>query len=408
MALGHPTSTWTSYLNTAGSGLQTPETRRAVADFLDLEATVGSYFAERAYGELLNGGVYQAVSDLFGCRAEDVALSDSATRAWHSAVALLDLTARDVVWTTPFEWAGNLLLLRHLQRTAGFTIREVPLTPAGDLDLDWCAAELTDDVALFSVTQMPSCTGAATPLGPVAELLRGRRTLLVVDACQAAGLIPVDLTATPADLFTATGKKSLLGPRGTGISVISEKFRAAAAEPVSVDVHTHGFAPDGRIGRSDRSARVFELGEKAVASFVGLETALRQARSNDWGRITALSLALRDGARQVPGIRVHATGSHHTGIICVTHERLPAAELWERLCLAGVACWLIDGAHTPGYLLRAGVPAAVRLAVGPRTTAEEVAFGLDALTTVARAAGPASPAAPSDTPAGPALAPAGS
>ncbi|MEV0125252.1 aminotransferase class V-fold PLP-dependent enzyme [Streptomyces sp. NPDC050703] len=372
------TARWRSYLNTAGSGLQSRETREAVADYLTLEGTVGSYFAERAYAELLDEGVYRGVARLFNCPREAVALSDSATRAWHSGVAGLTLTPRDVVWTTPYEWAGNLLFLRNLRRTAGFTIREIPLTPRGDVDVDWCEHHISDRVALISVTHMPSCTGAVTPLAPFSALVRDRRALLVVDACQSAGNVPIDLAATPVDLLTANGKKSLLAPRGTGFAVMSSRFRASA-DPVSVDVHTHAFAPGGGIRRLTEGARRFELGEKSVQAFVGFETAVRQARHNDWDRTAALSRELRVRAGQIPGLRVHAPGSHHTGILCVTHERLTPERLWHALCRAGVACWLIDGAHTPNYLLRAGIPQAVRLAVGPRTTREEIDYAIGVL-----------------------------
>ncbi|MGW7688479.1 aminotransferase class V-fold PLP-dependent enzyme [Streptomyces asiaticus] len=372
------TTPWRSYLNTAGSGLQSRETREAVLDYLTLEGTVGSYFAERAYAELLEDGVYRSLAQLFNCSPQDVAMSDSATRAWHSAVAALPLTERDIVWTTPYEWAGNLLFLKNAQRTAGFTIEEIPLTPDGDVDVEWCHRHISDRVALVSVTHMPSCTGVVTALEPFSRLVRDRRTLLVVDACQSAGQIPLDLAATPVDLLTATGKKSLLGPRGTGFAVMSPRFRQAA-EPVSVDVHTHAFAPGGGIRRLTRGARRFELGEKSLSSFVGLDRALRQARTNDWDRTAALSRRLREGARQIPGLRVHAPGTWHTGIICVTHERLDPEQLWHQLCRAGVACWLIDGAHTPNYLQRGGVPRAVRLAVGPRTTQQEIDYALGAL-----------------------------
>ncbi|WP_369211076.1 aminotransferase class V-fold PLP-dependent enzyme [Streptomyces flavofungini] len=372
------TERWRSYLNTAGSGLQSRETRKAVADYLTLEGTVGSYFAERAYAELIEEGVYRSLAELFNCDRDDVAMSDSATRAWHSAVAGLTLTARDIVWTTPYEWAGNLLLLRNLQRTAGFSLQEIPCTPRGDVDIDWCHRHISDRVALISLTHMPSCTGAVTPLGPFSELVRDRRTLLVVDACQSAGNVPIDLTATPVDLLTANGKKSLLAPRGTGFAVMSSRFRAGA-EPVSVDVHTHAFAPGGGIRRLTESARRFELGEKSVPAFVGFDTALRQARGNDWDRTAALSRELRERAGRIPGLRVHAPGTQHTGIMCVTHDRLTPERLWHALCRAGVACWLIDGAHTPNYLLRAGIDHAVRLAVGPRTTRGEIDYAIGVL-----------------------------
>ncbi|WP_326618772.1 aminotransferase class V-fold PLP-dependent enzyme [Streptomyces decoyicus] len=372
------TDPWRSYLNTAGSGLQSVETRKAVADYLTLEGVIGSYFAERAYAELIEDGVYRSLAELFNCPQDAVAMSDSATRAWHCAVAGLFLTERDIVWTTPYEWAGNLLFLKNAQKTAGFSIQEIPLTPAGDVDVEWCRRHIDDRVALLSLTHMPSCTGTVTPLAPFSELVRDRRTLLTVDACQSAGQIPIDLAATPVDLLTATGKKSLLGPRGTGFAVMSPRFREAA-EPVSVDVHTHAFAPGGGIRHLTGSARRFELGEKSVSSFVGLDTALRQARSNDWGRMADLSRELRERAGQIPGLNVHAPGTHHTGIICVTHERLGPEPLWHELCRAGVACWLIDGAHTPNYLLRGGIRHAVRLAVGPRTTSQEIDYAIGVL-----------------------------
>ncbi|GGV19859.1 aminotransferase class V [Streptomyces filipinensis] len=376
------TTEWRSYLNTAGSGLQSRETRKAVADYLTLEGVIGSYFAERAYAEVTEDGVYRSLAELFNCPQDAVAMSDSATRAWHSAVAGLSLTERDIVWTTPYEWAGNLLFLKNAQRAAGFSIQEIPLTEAGDVDVEWCRHHIDDRVALLSLTHMPSCTGVVTPLAPFSQLVRDRRTLLTVDACQSAGQIPIDLAATPVDLLTATGKKSLLGPRGTGFAVMSERFRQAA-EPVSVDVHTHAFVPGGDIRHLTGSARRFELGEKSVASFVGLDVALRQARSNDFDRMAGLSRQLRERAGQIPGLRVHAPGTHHTGIICVTHARLASEPLWRQLCRAGVACWLIDGAHTPRYLLRRGIRQAVRLAVGPRTTPQEIDYAIGVLEEIA-------------------------
>ncbi|MFD0547731.1 aminotransferase class V-fold PLP-dependent enzyme [Streptomyces rectiviolaceus] len=144
-------------------------------------------------------------------------------------------------------------------------------------------------------------------------------------------------------------------------------------------MHTHAFVPGGGIRHLTAGARKFELGEKSVSAFVGFDTALRQARSNDWDRTAGLSQELRERARQIPGLRVHAPGTQHTGIICVTHEHLGPEPLWHELCRAGVACWLIDGAHTPNYLLRSGIPRAVRLAVGPRTTQLEIDHAIHVL-----------------------------
>lgn len=381
----HLSVPWKAYLNTAGSGLQTPQTRKAVRSYLELEEVVGSYFSERAYGDLLDGDLYQAAAALFHCRADDVSMFDSATRAWHTIISAFPLGPRDVVWTTPYEWAGNLFHLRRLQRSAGFRLQEIPFGSDGGIDLDWCHQNISDDVALISITHIPSCSGAVTPLAPLSSLVRGRRSMLAVDACQSAGLVPIRLTETPVDLLTVTGKKALLGPRGTGMAIVSERFRTAA-EPVSIDVHTHEFARDGRIEPTASGARRFELGEKCVSSFVGLTNALHEAAQNDWLGIEARSAHLLNRVREIPGITVHTSQERIVGIVSVSHRALPAEQLWQRLCEAGIGCWLIQGAHTPNYLLRQDLRQAVRLSVGPRTTIAEIDCAADALADISRRA----------------------
>jgi selenocysteine lyase/cysteine desulfurase len=194
--------------------------------------------------------------------------------------------------------------------------------------------------------------------------------------------VPIDLAATPVDLLTATGKKALLGPRGTGLAVVSERLRDLAV-PDSIDVHTHDFDPSGEIRPSTAGARRYELGEKCVSSFVGLKTALDQAAMNDWEKIERHSAALLDAVRSIPGIEVYTAGQRNIGIVSLNHRALPAELLWDSLCDAEVACWLICGEHTPNFLLRQGVRRAVRLAVGPRTEPAEIEYAVGVLTEIA-------------------------
>ena len=86
----------------------------------------------------------------------------------------------------------------------------------GYLDPDELRAALTPKTRLVALTHAANVLGTVQPIGAIAPIVREAGALLLVDAAQSAGVVPIDLRATPIDLLAFPGHKSLYGPTGTG------------------------------------------------------------------------------------------------------------------------------------------------------------------------------------------------
>ncbi|SFZ78735.1 aminotransferase class V-fold PLP-dependent enzyme [Chitinimonas taiwanensis] len=359
------------HLNTAGAGLPADVVSRSMCHYLQQEAQRGAYETELAHAEILEHGVYQSIAQLIGAQASDIALFDSATRAWHGLLRLCRFGPADRVWVTPYEYAGNLIALINWQRQYGFQLEVIPLDPHGDIDLAWMRRHLDDAVALISVVHVPSGCGTVSPLHEIATLVAGRRCWFVVDACQSVGQIPIDIRSLGCDVLTAAGRKFLRGPRGTAFAYLSPRFRAAVP-PDFCDLHVaqvqglHGY----RV--APHSARIYELAERNMAAVVGLHAAVQYHLGRDTRNAEAVFAQLMQGLAKVPDTRLIAPGTRQQGIISFQHRKRPAGEIVDRLRARGFNSWVMTGHHTPILMEALGVDTAVRLSVHYYNSSEQI------------------------------------
>jgi selenocysteine lyase/cysteine desulfurase len=366
------------HLNTAGAGLMPDPVVSAMVDCVRREAATGAYETERFYDDVLQKQVYLKLGALLGAPADDIALFDSATRAWCAVVCRLDLGPIDRVWVTPYEYAGNLISLQNLRDRTGCLIELIPLLPNGDLDLEWMRASISDEVAFVSITAVPSGCGIVNPIAEIGRILAGQRCFYAVDACQVVGQLDIDVTRIGCDLLTGAGRKFLRGPRGTGFAYVAPRLRDAlrlefhdlhVARATSLDDHLV----------EDDSARVLELAERTTAAIVGLDAALAHAErvgAFDNGDVLQ---ALRAGVGAVPGMELITPGTVQSGIVSFRHESVPAERIRSELGQRGINAWTIRGDHTPLYLSRRGIDTAVRASVHYYNTVAEVDVAVRAL-----------------------------
>jgi selenocysteine lyase/cysteine desulfurase len=366
------------HLNTAGSGLMPEPVVEAMTECVRREAAAGCYETEGHYDDILQRGVYQRLGRLLGApgSGEDVAVFDSATRAWWSVVSRLDLGPTDRVWVTPYEYAGNLISLFTVRDRTGCTIETIPLRAGGDLDLDWIAANISDQVALVSVTHIPSGCGIVNPVAEIGRILRPYRCWFAVDACQSVGQVPLDVAGIGCDLLTGAGRKFLCGPRGTGFAYASPELRAAL-RPDFADLHVARVSSPTAVTVEDRSARVLELAERTTAAVLGLHAAvghhLDLAEENAAFPGKDVVESLYATLAELPGIELLAPGEARSGLLSFRHDTLAAERIRDELAARRINAWMISGDHTPLYLSARGVHTAVRVSVHHYNTCDEVA-----------------------------------
>jgi cysteine desulfurase / selenocysteine lyase len=311
-----PGAAHVAHLNNAGAALMPEPVVEALESHLRREAQIGGYEAEEeSWGRIEH--TYEFVASLIGCAPDEVALVENATRAWDMAFYAFSFAPGDRILTTQAEYASNYIALRQVADRAGASVEFLPEDEAGGVDVGALENALDERVKLVSLVHVPTQSGIVQPAAAVGRVTRAAGVPLLLDACQSVGQMPVDVGEIGCDMLSATGRKFLRGPRGTGFLYVRRDL-IERLEPPLLDLHAAEWQEDGtyRI-RSD--ARRFENWESYVAGRIGLGVAAAYARR--WGleeireRVVALAAALRERLAETPGVTVHDVGRELCAIV---------------------------------------------------------------------------------------------
>jgi selenocysteine lyase/cysteine desulfurase len=320
------------HLNNAGAALMPATVLDRVIAHVRLEARLGGYEAA-AREEAALEEVYCSGARLLGCRPDEIAVVDSATRAWTMAFYAIPFQPGDRILTSVAEYASNFIAYLHLAQRHDLRVEVVPNDETGQLCVPTLRERIDDRVRLISLTHVPTNSGLVNPAAEVGAVAREAGVLYLLDACQSAGQLPLDVTKLGCDLLSITGRKYLRGPRGTGLLYVRRDVLNELAPPI-LDLHAAQWtAPDRYLMRPD--TRRFETWECNVAAKLGLGAALDYAMS--WGlpairdRIYWLADDLRNQLSELPGVRVHDVGAEQCGIVTFTVVDLPAEQVKELL-----------------------------------------------------------------------------
>jgi selenocysteine lyase/cysteine desulfurase len=362
------------HLNHAGASLLPQPVLDAVVGHLQLEARTGGYEAA-AEAEPARKRTYAALAELIGGAPEHIALLDSASRAWDMAVYSLPLEPGDRVLIGRAEYGANAISLLQLRRRTGCQIVLIEDDDDGQIDLAALERALTEDeAAMVSLVHVPTQSGLVNPAVEVGRLCRDAGVLLVLDACQSAGQLPLDVEELGCGILTGNGRKFLRGPRGTGFLWVHPEL-VERIEPVMLDLHAASWvAPDRYEVRPD--AGRFEMWERDVAVQIGLGVAVDHALG--WGidaiaeRNDALARGLRARLAELPGVTVRDRGRRLCAIATFTVEGFEPEEVKVRLRAAGinVSVATLDSAQLD--LSHRGLESVVRASVHYMTTDDEL------------------------------------
>jgi selenocysteine lyase/cysteine desulfurase len=362
-----------AHFNNAGASLPPRPVVEAVVEHLELEARIGGYEAAERRDEAVER-VYHAAAALLSCAPDEIAIVENATRAWDMAFYALPLHRGDRILTSMAEYASNYIAFLQVAGRTGAVVEAVPNDEHGQLSVEALRSMLDERVRLIAVTHVPTNGGLVNPAAQIGSVAREAGVPYLLDACQSAGQIPLDVPGLGCDVLSATGRKYLRGPRGTGLLYVRREL-LERLEPPFLDLHAaEWIAPDRYTVRPD--ARRFENWESFVAGKIGLGVAIDYAL--DWGldaiyaRVRTLAEDLRRRLAALPGVTVRDLGRERCGIVSFTVEGCEPARVRARLAQRGINVHTSPRRYTLLDMDERGLREVVRASVHYYNSEEEV------------------------------------
>ena len=372
------------HLMACGASLMPAPVVDEVIRFTRLEAEIGGYEAAEAEAGALEA-VYDKIAAHIGAKPHEIAIVENATVAWCQAFYALPMAPGSRILTAEAEYAANYLAFLQRARRDGVKIDVVPSDATGALDTSALEAMIGPDVALIAVTWVPTNGGLVNPAAQIGRIARRHGVPYLLDACQAAGQMPIDVGEIGCDFLSATGRKFLRGPRGTGFLYVRDEW-LGRLEPVMVDLFSaHWVARDAYELRSD--ARRFETWENAYALRAGLGAAFDYMDAIGIeaieARVTALARLMRERLAAIPRATVRDLGRRPCGIVSFDLARLDADAVVAAMRADGFVLGTSTPASTRIDAERRHLPTLVRLAPHYYNTEDEIAACADALARIA-------------------------
>lgn len=242
--------------------------------------------------ELLNAGQPDRVTLLPGC-----------TYATNLAILGLPWAPGDAIAISGLEHHAVSRPARKVSARLGVRLLVSPYRPGTPYDLDWLRARLVEGrVRLVATTYASNLTGEILPIAEIVALAKSHGALTLVDAAQAAGLIPIDLAALGCDMLAFAGHKGLMGPLGVGGLWLRPGL--------SLDTLAEG-GTGGDSGKHELSGKVpstYEVGSHNLPAIAGLHAGVRWLTALGVERLhryeASLADALRSGLAEINGLRL--------------------------------------------------------------------------------------------------------
>lgn len=293
----------------------------------------------------------------------------------------------DHVVTTVAEHNSVLRPLRELETTRGLSVDRVRCNARGYVDPDDVRAAIGPKTKLVAITHASNVTGTIQPVADIARVAHERGVLVLVDAAQTLGYVPVHVGELDVDLLAAPGHKGLLGPLGTGVLYIRAGIESR--------LRTTRQGGTGTQSNQDQHPETlpykYEAGSLNVPGVVGLGAGIDFLRLQGTKLRThhqQLTERLLAGLIDIEGVKVFgpAEPNDRVGVVSITIDGYDPQEVAA----------MLDGAHRvqvrAGYhcapLMHAAVGTidlggSVRLSIGMFNTEADIDAAIQAVAEVA-------------------------
>jgi len=368
------------HLNNAGAALMPQPVIDALVGHIELESEIGGYEAAAVMHDALETA-YSVAATFFNARPDEIAFIENATRAWDMAFYSIPFRAGDRVLTAQSEYVSNYLAYLQLEKKAGIRVEIIPNDEHGQVSVAALADMLDDDVRLISITHVPTNGGLVNPAAEIGRLAREANVLYLLDACQSAGQMPLDVAELGCDILSGTGRKYLRGPRGTGFLYVRRGL-IDELEPPVVDLPSAPWAAvDAYELRPD--ARRFENWETNFAGKLALSQAFQYASDigmeTIWAEVRRLAGELRTRLSAIEGLHLADAGQTLGGIVTFYVDGPDPSEIVTALRTSRINMSSVDLPSARLDMEARDLPPLVRASVHYYNTERELDAVADAL-----------------------------
>ena len=321
-------------------------------------------------------GAREQVANILNCRPTEISFTGCGSESDNLAIKGIAFASQkkgNHILTTSIEHHAVLHTCQYLERF-GFNTTYLPVDSYGRVDPDDVGRAITDQTILVSVMYANNEVGTIEPVAEIGRICRAKKVPFHIDAVQAGGVLPLDVTALNADLLTLSAHK-FYGPKGVGILYARQGMR---------------LLPQLQGGSQERGRRA---GTENVAGIVGAAAALRLAYEElpqIMPRILTLRNRLIEGVLTIPGSTLTGHPSDRlSNNASFCFEGIEGEAILLNLDLRGIAASTgsacTSGSADPSHVLLAmGLPVALahgslRLTLGKGNTHEDVDTVLSAL-----------------------------
>jgi cysteine desulfurase/selenocysteine lyase len=368
------------YFDSAATSLKPKSVIAAISHFYSYEyGTVHRGIYQRSLASTAKySQVRQQVQKFLNAASPDEIVFTKGTTDGLNLIANTWVQPGDEVIISEMEHHSNIVPWQ----LRGASLKIVPITDQGELDLNVLARLITSRTKLVSLAHISNSLGTCNPMREIIDMAHRVGAKVCVDGAQAVSHLPVDVQALDADFYVFSGHK-MMGP--TGVGILYGKYALLDQMPpyqgggdmiqaVGLDQTTY-----------QRPPLRFEAGTPPIAQVIGLGAAIDYIESLGRSAIAAYEHQLLEAATeqltQIPGLRIIGTAPQKGAIISFVVEGLHAFDIGTLLDTHHIAVRTGHLCAQP-TLRRFQVPALVRLSFAPYNTLAEVDRFVTTLQTV--------------------------
>ncbi len=296
-----PASRKSTYLNAASVALMYRGAERAAVEWQEDVASNGTIYFDEAAEEAVFEDLHRVSARLFNARADDIAVASSATELLCSLAWAVAPGPETNMVSTDVEFPSAVYPWARVARKTGFEIRLARGTN-GYVKLDDVRRLVDSRTAVVCLSHVEYASGQRFDLTDLAEVTHAHGALLVVDATQSAGAVPIDVTASGVDALVTAGYKWLCGPFGAAVMYLAPHLQGDL-DPGLVGFRSHKDVWDLKPDRLELSetARRFEFSTMGYGLAVGLTRSIDYLLQVGVDRVFEHNLRLAN--RLIEGLR---------------------------------------------------------------------------------------------------------